>query len=198
MLNRISEGLESSGITVTAENLATSNFCTTFSEPDLAQYRAFLDGGPRWLPTDVLAQQQILEASDVLVVVFPVHWWSLPAQLKGWMDRVLTGGWAWGIRRSGRTTSEMTRLTVYLVPLAGTESEYFDEHGYRTAMETQIEQGIFGYTHTRRTTWTWMWNAARHPQKTLQEADKLAQSIARDLSRGDHPSIPADSLNHAR
>ncbi|MFP9135589.1 NAD(P)H-dependent oxidoreductase [Devosia sp. XGJD_8] len=37
---------------------------------------------------DIVALQQRLAAADVLVLVFPTWWFSLPAILKGWFDRV--------------------------------------------------------------------------------------------------------------
>lgn len=37
---------------------------------------------------DIVALQQRLAAADTLVLVFPTWWFSLPAILKGWFDRV--------------------------------------------------------------------------------------------------------------
>jgi hypothetical protein len=34
-----------------------------------------------------------------MVFVFPVWWWSMPAMLKGWIDRVWNNGWAYGARK---------------------------------------------------------------------------------------------------
>ena len=38
--------------------------------------------------------QQRLSAADVLVLVYPTWWFSLPAILKGWFDRVWTANFA--------------------------------------------------------------------------------------------------------
>lgn len=37
---------------------------------------------------DIVALQQRLAAADTLVLVFPTWWFSMPAILKGWFDRV--------------------------------------------------------------------------------------------------------------
>lgn len=42
------------------------------------------------LGPDIAALQQRLAAADTLVLVFPTWWFSLPAILKGWFDRVWT------------------------------------------------------------------------------------------------------------
>ena len=42
-----------------------------------------------------LSQEHILWA-DNLILQFPLWWWSLPAQMKGWVDRVFSAGFAYG------------------------------------------------------------------------------------------------------
>ena len=48
------------------------------------------------LAADVREEQAKLAAAELLVVQFPLWWYSLPAILKGWFDRVLTSGFAFG------------------------------------------------------------------------------------------------------
>ncbi|MBU8812888.1 NAD(P)H-dependent oxidoreductase [Mycolicibacterium goodii] len=48
------------------------------------------------LPDDVRAEQDKLAAAELLVVQFPLWWYGPPAILKGWFDRVLTNGFAYG------------------------------------------------------------------------------------------------------
>lgn len=45
---------------------------------------------------DVLAEQQLLEQHDRIVLQFPFYWYSSPSLLKKWEDEVLTYGWAFG------------------------------------------------------------------------------------------------------
>ena len=48
------------------------------------------------LPADVREEQARLAAAELLVVQFPLWWYGPPAILKGWFDRVLTSGFAYG------------------------------------------------------------------------------------------------------
>ncbi|MFF1528649.1 NAD(P)H-dependent oxidoreductase [Cellulomonas sp. NPDC058312] len=48
------------------------------------------------LPADVRAEQAKLAAAELLVLQFPLWWYGPPAILKGWFDRVLTAGFAYG------------------------------------------------------------------------------------------------------
>lgn len=48
------------------------------------------------LPADVVEEQRKVAAADLLVFQFPLWWYGTPAILKGWIDRVLTNGFAYG------------------------------------------------------------------------------------------------------
>lgn len=46
----------------------------------------------RTLDPSLLAEVDKTLAADLLVLTFPVYWFSVPAMLKGWIDRVLLSG----------------------------------------------------------------------------------------------------------
>jgi len=56
------------------------------------EYAASKEGRP---PADVARAQAALLAADALTLVFPLWWVGLPAELKGWVDRVLAYGFAY-------------------------------------------------------------------------------------------------------
>lgn len=45
---------------------------------------------------DVPTEQARLQASQLVVLLHPIQWYSMPALLKLWLDDVLTHGWAYG------------------------------------------------------------------------------------------------------
>lgn len=45
---------------------------------------------------DIVAEQKKLEWCDCLVLIFPLWWFSMPAILKGWVDRVMAMGYSYG------------------------------------------------------------------------------------------------------
>ncbi|WP_019202742.1 NAD(P)H-dependent oxidoreductase [Tsukamurella sp. 1534] len=51
--------------------------------------------------SDVRAQQARLCAADLLVLQFPLWWYSMPAMLKGWIDRVFERGFAYDVPDPG-------------------------------------------------------------------------------------------------
>lgn len=49
------------------------------------------------LPVDVQHHLQLLRAADLLILQFPLWWFSMPAILKGWFERVYAYGFAYGV-----------------------------------------------------------------------------------------------------
>lgn len=101
------------------------------------------------VPEDVHREQQRLDAVSDLVLVFPVYWWSLPAMLKGWIDRVFSNGWAFDYAADTGVIRKLGRLRVHLVVLAGSDAALYDRHGYEAAIRTQVRHGILEYCGTR-------------------------------------------------
>ncbi|MBX9398020.1 NAD(P)H-dependent oxidoreductase [Streptomyces sp. TRM72054] len=62
-------------------------------KPQTEQMRAVKEGA---LNADVKAHLDLLLAADLLVLSFPLWWFSLPAVLKGWVDRVFVMGGVFG------------------------------------------------------------------------------------------------------
>jgi len=50
---------------------------------------------------DVVAEQRKLLWADAVILQFPLWWFSMPAILKGWFDRVFACGFAYGIGQHG-------------------------------------------------------------------------------------------------
>jgi glutathione-regulated potassium-efflux system ancillary protein KefF len=62
--------------------------------PDI-DVRALYDLYPDF-DIDVAAEQSALERAGLVVWMHPVFWYSVPALLKHWIDKVLAYGWAYG------------------------------------------------------------------------------------------------------
>ncbi len=96
-------------------DLTAEAFDPRFSAADFAAYHK--DTAP---PTDVIAEQERIDRATDLVLVYPVYWWSLPAILKGWIDRVFSNGWAYEYAPEGKVVKKLRHLRVHLLGVAGT------------------------------------------------------------------------------
>ncbi|XP_061622261.1 NAD(P)H dehydrogenase [quinone] 1-like isoform X1 [Phyllopteryx taeniolatus] len=69
--------------------------------PELFQYgeetlHAWKEGR---LSEDIVAEQRKVEKAELIIFQFPLYWFSVPAIMKGWMDRVLTQGFAFSLEK---------------------------------------------------------------------------------------------------
>lgn len=136
----IIDALEARGIRAELADLIAEGFNPIFSTAD---QNAFDVRAPT--PDDVRAEQQRIDEADHLVLVYPVYWWSMPALLKGWIDRVFISGWAFDAETEQGLEKRLGRLKVHLVALGGADAATYAKRGYREAMRNQIDQGVFGY-----------------------------------------------------
>jgi NAD(P)H dehydrogenase (quinone) len=130
---------------VEVADLAAEGFDPRFGTADREAYRGRGD-----TPADVVREQGRIDRAEHLVLVFPVYWWSMPALMKGWIDRVFVNGWAFEIDPEGGTRRLLGLLTVHLLAVAGDSAGTYERHGYETAMRTLIEHGIVDYVGARR------------------------------------------------
>ncbi len=93
-----------------------------YFKPQTEQMRAFADGT---LPEPVGAHLAKLQDADLLVLSFPVWWFSMPAILKGWIDQVfllsaIFGG-GYGIFDEGGMTNKKAMM---LLTTGGVEASF--------------------------------------------------------------------------
>ena len=79
-----------------------------------------------------------IERNDATVIIFPVWWWSMPAILKGWIDRVWNHGWAYG-------GGAYPHSKVLAIAIAGGSKSDFAAGQYDVGLRSQIENGLLSY-----------------------------------------------------
>lgn len=103
------------------------------------------------IPRGINDMHQRVEAADRLAFIFPVYWWSMPAMMKGWIERVFTGGWAYqygsGVEDRGKEplSGLLPHVPTTLIGVGGSKQRTYDKYGYGEAMRTQLDVGIFAY-----------------------------------------------------
>ena len=75
--------------TTEVADLYREGFEMRLQPEDYAQFRG------ESMPEEIRREQARVDRADALAFVFPVWWWSFPAILKGWFDRVFSEGWAY-------------------------------------------------------------------------------------------------------
>ncbi|KAM4744345.1 NAD(P)H dehydrogenase [quinone] 1 [Anableps anableps] len=101
--------LSDQGYRVTVSDLYAMNFRTSATQDDIigdlknpANFRYGEEAMHAWregrLSDDITAEQRKLEEAELIIFQFPLYWFSVPAILKGWFDRVLTQGFAFSLQ----------------------------------------------------------------------------------------------------
>jgi glutathione-regulated potassium-efflux system ancillary protein KefF len=74
---------------------------------------------------DVEAEQAKLARADLVVLMHPIHWYSMPPLQKLWLDEVLSYGWAYG---TGGTA--LVGKDLWLVATTGGPEESYHPQSY--------------------------------------------------------------------
>ncbi|WP_313810581.1 NAD(P)H-dependent oxidoreductase [Glutamicibacter sp.] len=134
------------GYSIDLLNLHQEQFDPRFTNADHAHFW----GGP--VPEDIQQMHDRVEAADRLAFIYPVYWWGMPAMMKGWIERVFTGGWAYqfgsGVEDRGTQdlpASLLPSIPTLLLGIAGSTQRTYSKYGYDEAMRTQIDVGTFAY-----------------------------------------------------
>lgn len=145
VMDAFHEPFSEHGHSIDVLDLHKESFDPRFTEDDHAHFW----GGP--IPDGIAQAHRRVEAADRLAFVFPVYWWSMPAMMKGWIERVFTGGWAYrygsGVADRGKEplNALLPGIPTMLVGVGGSKRGTYDKYGYAEAMRTQLDVGIFAY-----------------------------------------------------
>jgi NAD(P)H dehydrogenase (quinone) len=104
---------------------------------------------------DIATEQEKLLWADVLILLFPMWWFSMPAILKGWVDRVFAYGLAYGVgehsdRKWGDRYGEgrFKGKRAMLIVTTGGWASHYSERGINGMMDDllfPINHGILHY-----------------------------------------------------
>jgi NAD(P)H dehydrogenase (quinone) len=134
--------LQAAGHTVRVSDLYAMNWKATLDADDAPQrdatkpFHASLDSKVAYAEdtqsADIAGEQEKLLWADALILQFPLWWFTMPAILKGWVDRVYAYGFAYGVgehsdsrwgERYGEGKTKGKRAML-MVTTGGWESHY--------------------------------------------------------------------------
>jgi NAD(P)H dehydrogenase (quinone) len=133
------KGLDDSGKTYTISDLYKQGFQTDMTEAEYLRDAHYNITPP--LAADVLAEQELINAADALVFIYPVFWTEAPAKLVGWFDRVWSYGFAYSAddrlvsAANGSNVKPMKTLDkALIIACAGNLKETLEEQGRLQSM----------------------------------------------------------------
>ncbi len=158
MKNLAVEQLQQAGHEVVISDLYAMNFNPVASAQDfsdrvnpdylvyaLEQRKGFEN---KTIAADIQCEVEKLLAADLIIFSFPLYWFSVPAILKGWIDRVLLSGVTYG----GKNFYDQGRLkgkkALLAFTLGGREHMFGQDaiHGEIETMLRPLLRGTLYYT----------------------------------------------------
>ncbi|WP_413760658.1 NAD(P)H oxidoreductase [Streptomyces sp. MMBL 11-3] len=139
---------------------------------------------------EVRAHMRRLLDADVVVAVFPVYWQSVPAILKGWIDRVWNYGFAYG-----RSRPRLAGKRILWLGLAGAPADDPVVEGMHTVLETGLSEGIAYYCGFSHSTVGLLTDAEERPQRVDADGNLL---VGRAVTGAEREAQYADLDRRAR
>jgi NAD(P)H dehydrogenase (quinone) len=153
----VAERLETAGHRIDLLNLHGEGFDPRMSVADQPDWN---DRDKVYSAETMRHQRRLLEA-DVVIPVFPVYWFSLPAILKGWIDRVWGYGFAYG-----RSRPRLAGKRMLWLGLLGAPADDPSVPPMREALEGQLRDGISFYCGMGEAAVELLFDAEAQPQST--------------------------------
>ncbi|WP_241650045.1 NAD(P)H-dependent oxidoreductase [Rosenbergiella collisarenosi] len=99
------------------------------------------------LTKDIQAEHEKLNNADAVIFIFPLWWYSMPAIMKGWIDRVWTYGLAYGYKNAGNRYrygegAFLGKRALLAINIGGPELEYSQR-----GINGKLDDILFPITH---------------------------------------------------
>ncbi|KAF4324690.1 hypothetical protein G195_001897 [Phytophthora kernoviae 00238/432] len=126
---------------------------------------------------EIETEMERLKKHDAVAFVFPLWWWHLPAMLKGYVDRVMNNGFAYG-------SNKLHQQQILWIALAGVTEEQMQKRNYDESITNLLNVGIADYCGVSRSRVEFLYETLdakpEHYKTLLNQAHQLGLSYATD------------------
>src|SRR5690606_18400404 len=96
------------------------------------------------VPADVKLEQDEILWADHLIFIYPTWWWSMPAVMKGYFDRVFVPGFAFEVGDQG-IKGLLEGKNAWIIQTTGSDQAYIAENGLDKMVKIPMEIGLFNF-----------------------------------------------------
>jgi NAD(P)H dehydrogenase (quinone) len=147
LYERVIQQLELVGHTVDRLHLDKEDFDPVMRGADLAVYAQGKSADPA-----VALYQARIEAAQQLVFIFPIWWEVMPALLKGFLDKVITKGWAYEPAKIG-LKGKLTHIQRAVVITTMNTPKWAYRWLYGDAVQRALVRGTLKKCGVRHVEW---------------------------------------------
>ncbi len=130
--------LETAGHEVTVRDLYELNFNPVLSLEDMNGQRMGT------VAEDVRTEQEFIEWADAVTFIYPIWWTGLPAVMKGYIDRVMSYGFAYRYD-NGVQKGLLGGKSAFIINTHGKSNTEYHSIGMDNALRLTSDTGIYVY-----------------------------------------------------
>ncbi len=130
--------LKEQGAIVDVRDLYQMGFNPVLSAND------FMQLAQKKIPADIQKEQDLVAGADTIIFIYPVWWFSMPAILKGYVDRVFMRGFAYDMKGHMLQGLLKGKKAMLFSTTGGPRFAYY-LLGYLVAMKIAIDAGVFNF-----------------------------------------------------
>lgn len=147
------------------------------------------------LAPDILEEADKLAKADLLILSFPVFWFSVPAIMKGWIDRVFLSGVAYGGQRFYDRGGFRGKQALVAATIGSRDHMFGPDavHGSFEDMFSHLLRGTLGYVGMEVLTPFVAWHVPYVTDDARRAILDSYRARLRELPRS--PSLPIPSLD---
>lgn len=179
VLAHVQDTLQKMNVSCHVRDLYKMNFQPVFSAEDM---RSVERGQPT---ADIDQEQTLITEADLLVMIYPVWWWTQPAILKGYIDRVFTDRFAFHYTNNGPVGLLTGKQAIVFTTTRESEQE-MKQDGFDEAMSKQVVDGILSFCGFEHITYR---NFAEVPYVTDARRKQMLHEVERVVSSVRQPVL---------
>ncbi|EGF15761.1 MULTISPECIES: NAD(P)H-dependent oxidoreductase [Haemophilus] len=136
--NRIEQISQANGVNVFFRDLYEMNFNSILSFEELRNAHKGI------IPEDIKQEHNFILQADLITLVYPLWWMGFPAILKGYLDRVLSHGFAYKTE-NGESVGLLKNKQMLQFITIGSNLDKYKEFGVDKSLNHCLINGLFNY-----------------------------------------------------
>ncbi|OOF58517.1 NAD(P)H-dependent oxidoreductase [Rodentibacter myodis] len=136
--DRVAKASQTLGVSTQFRDLYTLDFNPIISFEELQAANQGI------IPEEVKYEHQLIRQADLITLVYPLWWMGFPAILKGYLDRVLSHGFAYKTE-NGESVGLLQGKQMQQFITLGSNVDKYKEFGVDKSLDHCLINGLFNY-----------------------------------------------------
>lgn len=110
----------------------------------ILSWNEILGSHQKIIPSEVRFEQELINQADLITLIYPLWWMGFPAILKGYLDRILSHGFAYKTE-NGVSVGLLHGKSMQQFVTIGNNLEKYQSQGFDRSLCDCLVDGLFNY-----------------------------------------------------